>query len=317
MFAIPHSYSEKDCPALVGRAATGSMVLAALLVIGAGPLPVRAQAVPGTPPSYSDRQPGPVPNAAAVDRRFWAPGLDDGYVPQGVTIVDGQVVVSAYRSTDPKVGGGPSRIWVLDPDTGTIRGQFDLPPEFAHAGGIAAGGAGRLYVADTRLLGRFDLARALASGGMAAPGKTWPLAAPLRGSFMSRRDGSLWIGSWNPDGEGRMFAIPEAALDRADALDETMATRSFAIPSRAQGAAFDPAGGLWITRSSSRIGELLKLDPMGGQVLATYAAPIGIEDIGFDADGRLWAVSEAGTRRWLAWTTFYPLLFRLDPTRLR
>src|SRR5690606_18922941 len=93
MFAIPHSYSEKICPALVGRAAAGSLALAALLLVGAGPLPVRAQAIPGTPPSYSDRQPGPVPNAAAVDRRFWAPGLDDGYVPQGVTIIDGQVVV--------------------------------------------------------------------------------------------------------------------------------------------------------------------------------------------------------------------------------
>ena len=74
---------------------------------------------------------------------------------------------------------------------------------------------------------------------------------------------------------------------------------------------------MWITRSSSRIGELLKLDPADGRVVATHETAIGIEDIGFDAEGRLWSVSEAGSRRWLAWGTFYPLLFRLDPARLR
>lgn len=294
------------------------ILLACLLGALAAPCAAAAQAIPGTPPAYTDRQPSAVPNAAAMDRRFWPPGLDEGYVPQGITVAaGGQVILSAYRSTDPRVGGGPSRIWALDPRTGAVQGQFDLPPEFAHAGGIAAGGAGRLYVADTRLLGRFDLAGALAAGGAATPEKTWPLAPPLRGSFMSRRDGAVWIGGWNPDGEGRIFAIPEGALERADALDESMATRSFAIPSRAQGAAFDRAGGLWITRSSSRIGQILKLDAGDGRILATFEAPVGIEDIGFDAEGRLWAVSEAGTRRWLNWQTFYPLLFRLDPALLR
>lgn len=294
-----------------------SALLAGLLLALAGPLPLHAQEIPGAPPTYTDRSPGKVPNDGAVDRRLWAPGLDDGHVPQGITLADGQLLVSAYRSTDPKVGSGSTRVWVVDPDDAAIRGQLDLPAEFSHAGGIAAGGAGRLYVADTKLLGRFDLARALAAGGVAVPEKTWPLAPPLRGSFLSRRDGSVWIGGWNSEGEGRMFAIPEAALDRADALDETMATRSFAIPSRAQGAAFDPAGNLWITRSSSRIGELLKLDPADGRVVATFDTAIGIEDIGFDAEGRLWSVSEAGTKRWLNWKTFYPLLFRLDPAKLR
>lgn len=293
-------------------------LLAGLMAALVAASPAGAQTIPGTPPDYTDRTLSEVPNAEAIDRRFWPPGLNDGLVPQGITIAGGgQVVVSAYRSTDPKVGGGPSRIWVLNATTGAVEGQFDLPPEFAHAGGIAAGEAGRLYVADTRLLGRFDLAAALASGGTAQPRKTWPLAAPLRGSFMSHRAGAVWIGSWNPDAEGRMFAIPEATLDRVDALDESMASRSFAIPSRAQGAAFDAAGNLWITRSSSRIGEVLKLDPADGKVLGTFEAAIGIEDLGFDADGRLWAVSEAGTQRWIKWKTFYPLLFRMDPAKLR
>ncbi len=294
-----------------------SLFLAALALLAASAPAAAAQTIGGTAPTYTDRQPGPIPNENAVDRRFWAPGLDEGYVPQGVTLAEGMVLVSAYRSTDPKVGGGPVRIWAIDPATGTVRGQFDLPQAFAHAGGIAGGADGHLYVADTRLLGRFDLKRALAAGGVVEPERSWPLAPPLRGSFMTRHGGAVWIGSWNPDGDGRMVAIPEADLEDAVALDESQAGRSFAIPSRAQGAAFDQAGALWITRSSSRIGELLRLDAVDGRVLATHATAIGIEDIGFDAAGRLWSVSEAGSRRWLAWTTFYPLLFRIDPGRLQ
>ncbi|WP_374444254.1 hypothetical protein [Stella sp.] len=290
--------------------------LAAVLLLAA--LPASGQTPGGAAPTYSDRPPGEIPNAEAIDRRFWAPGLDEGYVPQGITLApDGAVLVSGYRSTDPKVGGGPARIWAVDPATGAVRGTFDLPEGFAHAGGIAMGAGGRLWVADTRLLGRFDLARALAAGGTATAERTWVLAEPLRGSFLSRHGGRLWIGGWNPNGEGRMFALDEATVETAGTLDERHVQRSFAIPSRAQGAGFDRAGALWITRSSSRIGELLKLDPADGRVLATYQTAIGIEDLGFDAEGRLWSVSEAGSRRWLGWAAFYPLLFRLDPDRLR
>lgn len=294
------------------------LATALVALLSAAALPAAGQPPGGTAPTYSDRPLSDIPNAAAIDRRFWAPGLDEGYVPQGITVAaDGVVLVSGYRSTDPKVGGGPARIWAVDPGDGRIRGSFDLPEGFAHAGGIAMGAGGRLWVADTRLLGRFDLARALAAGGTAAAERTWPLASPLRGSFLSRHGGRLWLGAWNPNGEGQMSALHEDALEAADALDGRHVAVTFPIPSRAQGAAFDPAGALWITRSSSRIGELLRLDPADGRVLATYPAAIGIEDIGFDADGRLWSVSEAGSRRWLAWTTFYPLLFRIDPARLR
>ena len=291
---------------------------ALVALLPAAVLPAAGQLPGGAAPTYADRPLSDIPNAAAIDRRFWAPGLDEGYVPQGITVApDGAVLVSGYRSTDPKVGGGPARIWAVDPRNGGIRGSFDLPEGFAHAGGIAMGADGRLWVADTRLLGRFDLARALAEGGTAAAERTWPLASPLRGSFLSRHGGRLWLGAWNPNGEGQMFALGEEALESADALDGRHVEVTFPIPSRAQGAAFDPTGTLWITRSSSRIGELLKLDPADGRVLATYPAVVGIEDIGFDADGRLWSVSEAGSRRWVAWTTFCPLLIRIDPARLR
>jgi hypothetical protein len=46
-------------------------------------------------------------------------------------------------------------------------------------------------------------------------------------------------------------------------------------------------------------------------------APAGIEDIAFDGAGRLWASSEAGSRRWSAWPTYFPLVFAIDVNRLK
>jgi hypothetical protein len=45
--------------------------------------------------------------------------------------------------------------------------------------------------------------------------------------------------------------------------------------------------------------------------------PIGIEDLGIDERGGLWAVSEAGSQRWSKWSEQFPVVFRLDPQRLR
>jgi hypothetical protein len=44
---------------------------------------------------------------------------------------------------------------------------------------------------------------------------------------------------------------------------------------------------------------------------------IGIEDLGFDADGKLWAVSEAGSKRWSKWAKTYPLIFQIDTNLLK
>jgi streptogramin lyase len=89
------------------------------------------------------------------------------------------------------------------------------------------------------------------------------------------------------------------------------------MPVRVQGAAFDPAGRLWVTRSSGSFGELVEVKLESGAIGARFAFPVGTEDIGFDADGRLWAVSEAGSKRWLSWSTFFPVVFQVDMGRLR
>lgn len=83
-----------------------------------------------------------------------------------------------------------------------------------------------------------------------------------------------------------------------------------------QGASFDKDGFLWLSQRSSQFGALQKVDPKTGRVLASYPMVASIEDLGFDGDDMLWAVSEAGSKRWHNWPTFYPILFSIDVRRL-
>lgn len=89
------------------------------------------------------------------------------------------------------------------------------------------------------------------------------------------------------------------------------------MPSRAQGAAFDRRGRLWLTRSAATFGEAVRVDPGTGHVEARFRLPDGVEDLSFDDAGQMWTVSEAGSRRWQGWATFYPVIRRIDPGRLR
>ena len=172
----------------------------------------------GKAPVYTDRTLSEIPNAAAMSRLIRSPGLDEGYVPQGLTILDGAIFVGTYRSEDTKQSRGPCRIYRLDPTHwGPIVEILDLPRSCGHAGGLARGGPGRL----------------------------------------------------------------------------------------------------WVTRSGSTFGELLTLEPATGAAILRLDMPAGIEDISFAPDGGLWAVGEAGSKRWLGWETFFPVVFRLQPDLLR
>src|SRR3546814_4738325 len=102
----------------------------------------------------------------------------------------------------------------------------------------------------------------------------------------------------------------------SDWSSDVCSFRSLPNPAFAQGATFDAAGALWISASTGKGGHLYKLDTRDGHILATYDAMAGIEDLAHDAQGRLWAVAEAGSQRWSAWATFFPLLFAIDPAAL-
>jgi hypothetical protein len=275
----------------------------------------------GTKPAHIAGEPTEAPNSQAITIRIWAPGIDDGYVPQGISIADGHLLVSSYQSTDPKIGGGPCRVYKLDPHSGRTEGQFDMPETCKHAGGIVYAGNGMLIVADTRRLYRIDMAKAFADGntGNALRG-TITLGGEVKGSFVDFRDGAILVGSYEKEAsKAKAFYLPYELFDRHDdiAIDEHAATRSFPIAALAQGAAFDPQGYLWLAFSNSKKGLLQKLDPLSGKVLAEHQMINGIEDLGFDAQGRLWAVSEAGSLRWSTWSTVFPIVFQMDVGKLQ
>jgi hypothetical protein len=201
--------------------------------------------------------------------------------------------------------------------SGAITGTLDLPQQCGHAGGLARGRAGRLWVADTRAI--FEIG--LEPGDSGAIGRVLAsvrLTGDIKGSFAAGAADALWLGTYAKAPGARLYKVPfEKLASGITTLSEQDATAAVVLPSEAQGAAFDAAGALWVTRSGSTFGELLRVDPETGAVQQRFAMPAGIEDISFEPGGRLWAISEAGSKRWLAWSTFFPVLFQLEVTRLR
>src|SRR3546814_12516813 len=71
-----------------------------------------------------------IPNADAVTWRAWVPGLDEGFVPQGLTVAEGAILLAPYRGTD----GRGCRLYRLDTADGGVTGMSDMPARGGHAG---------------------------------------------------------------------------------------------------------------------------------------------------------------------------------------
>lgn len=302
-------------PLMISVIAIG-IVLGALLPMTAG-----AAEVLGQKPSHVAGGPSSVANDHAMSKMIWASGIDDGYVPQGVTWAEGAVYLSSYQSTDPKVDRGPCRIYKVDPGNGKTLGQFDLPEDCGHTGGLAYIGKGMLIASDTRRLYKIDMAAAFAPG---KPSKAVVASVGLRGevkgSFVDFDGRAVFVGAFEREAaksKGHFLPLSIFETHNGKSVDESAAIRSLALPQEAQGAAFDKAGNLWITASSSRFGALHKLDSKTEQVALSYEMVIGIEDIAFDDKGRLWSVSEAGSLRWQKWNKTFPVLFRINLGKLK
>ncbi len=285
------------------------------------PVSTMAAEVLGKKPRHVWGGPSSVVNNQAITKMIWAPGIDDGYVPQGITVAEGSILVSSYKSTDPKVDRGPCRVFKVDAQTGECTSHFDLPEDCGHVGGLVYLGKNTLVVSDTRRLYKVDMNKAFKDGETknALLGVV-RLAGDLKGSFVDFDGTSIFIGSSEKDAnKAKGFFLPVTVFEdhKGKTIREEIASRSFRIAAEAQGAAFNREGNLWMTFSSSKRGELQKVDPASGKVLAQYDMVIGIEDIGFDEDGKLWSVSEAGSLRWSKWSKTFPVVFRLDVTKLK
>lgn len=279
----------------------------------------------GTRPAHLSTDPASsVPNQQAITQALWAPGIDHGYVPQGLAFADGQVLVSGYRSTSPVVSMGACRVYRIDPDSGEITGFFDLPPACGHAGGLAYAGSGVLILSDTHRLYRINLERALLEQhAQNAITGTLELGGALRGSFAAfvpaTASPGLFIGTWSTSSsKAEGYFLPLSLFDSHDGsgITEKNATGSLDLKARAQGGSFAPDGRLWLSYSSHDFGRLEQLDAASGKVLSSHELVSGTEDISFDDQGGLWAVSEAGSLRWRSWRTSFPVVFRLDTSLL-
>lgn len=299
------------------RAALLTLVLASpVTAMGQAPEPEPL----GQRPTFSTRKlgtipEGPLPNATAMTRRIWAPGIDDGYVPQGLTVIGDAIYVGTYLSTDTTQNRGPCRIYRIDAASCAVTGSLDLPPACGHAGGLAKGENGRLWVVDTRVLLEIELAEA-GTAGLGRVLREVKIEAPVKGSFAAGDGTALWLGGYERDKPGMLHRVPLASITGAS-VGAGQATTVVGLPPKTQGAAFDLLGQLWVTMSGATFGALARLDPATGAVVTRYALPDGIEDLSFDAAGRLWTVSEAGSRRWSGWATHFPVVFQIDVGRLK
>jgi sugar lactone lactonase YvrE len=253
-------------------------------------------------------------------RRIWLPGLDAGYDPQGLAVDGGGIYVSAYRSDSLGVRRGPCRVMRIDLETGDSTGYIDVPSPCGHAGGRAVGGDGMLYVADTHTLFATPLAQAFDPG---ARFRQFPLGPGLIGGLAVSTPDGIWLGTYE-NRPGRLFRFTAATLARLsdrETLGASQAVTVLTIPDHAQGAAIG-GGGLWIARSDWSWGTLDRLDPETGAPQRRYEIAPGTEGIAFGSAGRLWAVSEAGSRHIYDYPflglfePFFPLVFALDLSRL-
>jgi hypothetical protein len=269
----------------------------------------------GERPAYAPATISAAPNSAAIDRMIWVPGLDAGWDPQGLAFAEGKLFVSAYQSRGAWQFRGPCRVYRVDPETGRNTGHVDVPPPCGHAGGIAYA-EGELFVADTRTLFEFDLDQAF--GARTPSFRVFPLGHALKGAFAAGGNGAIWIGDYEENRPAKIYKFNLATIDALPdgaTLTTNLAATVVPIPTYGQGAAIG-AGKLWISRSSIGWGYLDRLDAVSGRPEERYAVPAGIEGIAVDEQQRLWAVSEAGARHLPLRYPFFPLIFRLDPTRL-
>jgi len=205
--------------------------------------------------------------------------------------------------------------FMIEPETGRALAHLDLPAQCGHAGGLTKDPRGNIIVADTRHLFEIEMTKEKPED-FGRVLRVIALSGKLKGSFAASTSDGIWLGAYEREGEPTLFKIPWGAL-RQPKISEAQATEAIALPLNAQGAAFDASDDLWVTRSGSKFGELLKLDRKSGAVLSRHDMPIGIEDVSYEPGGALWSLSEAGSKRWNAWPAFYPLAFRIDVKLLK
>ena len=74
----------------------------------------------------------------------------------------------------------------------------------------------------------------------------------------------------------------------------------------------------WMSASQGEaVSRLYRVDRKTGAILAQYDMPPRIENISFDADGKLWAISESGALKYQKDKQHFPVIFEIDVSKLK
>src|SRR5690606_11940552 len=112
--------------------------------------------------------------------------------------------------------------------------------------------------------------------------KAIKLGGSVKGSFAAGSVDALWVGAFEREAGAKLYRFAHRQIAGKTVLSEADASAQVKLPTHAQGAAFDAAGRLWISRSTGSLGELVRLDVVSGAVEARYVVPAGLEDLSFD-----------------------------------
>lgn len=293
-------------------------LFAALLVAGPRSLALQAQAhghvpqrchgitareVLGPRPTYTKVRLTPYAADDAVCRGIWLPRPRQRLVPQALALEGHTAWLVGYRWGER--GERPCRLYRVDLRTGRrlayqsrITGHVGTRPQnyCRHGGGVALA-RHSLWITEKHKLWRYDPSKA---GRSSAAHRVWRIDMPVRGSTVVLSPDRTRIGlvPFMTGGKPKIHWYDLSAVTApgvTDLVDTASGTKQIApvsyrrIPTYVQGATFGPHGGLLLTRSSTRCGELVTAT---GRRIAFIP---GAEQLQIGPRGRrLWVVSESG-----------------------
>jgi hypothetical protein len=260
--------------------------------------------VRGTDPTYTRKALADFRNHKRLCGGVWLPPPRRYFVPQGLAVSGRTAWLSGFRFRKG-YGERPCQLRQVDLATGrqlafhsAIYGRVGGRPRTycRHGGGILQRG-GYLWIVEKNKLWQVDPS---SRSGVLNARRVWRIRAPARGSAIVATKKQIGLVPFATSGQPSIYWFRFKQLQKAGVLDlaahargsaQIGAVRRTRVPTLVQGATLDPAGGLYLARSTLACGELIT---PGGRRLGFIP---GAEGIQFGRTSRrLYVVSESGAR---------------------